>query len=429
MVNLKNSPIFKVNKQTPTKGPPPQAYSTVINCRQSGSKRAATGDGEVRTKRVRLSKVPGSETPELDRGWKRDSEDNDHASGQSEGTSVEGTSADGTSNAGPLSTVSQGFALSRKYMRPTKFRRGKSVVKNIDLDCWFTILSFSDPAQLLEMRTKIASCYRFLRDNPKLWNHSRTYFYRDSLPDPPSELTEFQYAHLRHGQGCMSCGTRSTRKTYWAFLRRWCKTCIQAKTIKENDALLLFPDANGEDISYIQKCLPAGIFDSWGNFNGVGPASTHSLKTVYLKSDVDALVAEYIKESGENRESWHAEMRTWITDKAKVVEERRQFAHKMELWEESKRQSKAFDYHAKKQARKKYFTEKAMQMDPRITADELKLCPAYRRAVAIPKDPNNASWLQLKPKIEKEVADLLGKERAPMHPPINSMPGTQYDFI
>jgi len=130
------------------------------------------------------------------------------------------------------------------------------------------------------------------------------------------------------------------------------------------------------------------------------------LKTVYLLSDVQKLVAEFVKESKENHATWHAEMRTWVANKAKAVEERREFARKMELWEDIARTSKSYDYQGKKEARKLYFEEKASKLAPPISLREMEMCPAYRRAVAIPKEPNMTSWLQLKPKLEKEVADL-----------------------
>jgi hypothetical protein len=204
----------------------------------------------------------------------------------------------------------------------------------------------------------------------------------------------------------MSCHAPSTRKTYWAFLRRWCKNCLQEKVVREHDAQELFKDQNGEDISFLSKCLPAGIFDSWGNFVGVGPATTHSLKTVYLLRDVQKLVADFIRESQENPATWHAEMRTWMANRIKVVEERQQFAREMERWEDQTRTNKSYDYQGKKDARKKYFQEKAAALTPPIKAAELEFCPAYRRAVAIPKEPNMTSWMQLKPKLEKEAAEL-----------------------
>ncbi|KAF2256350.1 hypothetical protein BU26DRAFT_513183 [Trematosphaeria pertusa] len=406
MVNSKNV-AFKVNKQTPTSAAPPQAYGTVINCRKPGGKRALKEEKEVKSRRVRLAKVSGAE--EWDRKRKR-ADDPIHEDVANPRPKKLAVSNRDPASSSALAIRERPFAPPRPQLhKPTKFRRGKALAKGVDLDCWFTILSFSDPAQLLEMRAKIASCYRFLRDNPKLWEHSRNYYYGGTLPDPPSELTEFQYAHLRHGHGCMACGTPSTRKTYWAFLRRWCKTCLQSKTIKEQDAMDMFKDANGEDISFISKCLPAGIFDSWGNFVGVGPANAHSLKTVYLYSDVKKLVDDFVKESRDNYVSWHAEMRTWISNRVKVVEERREFARKMELWEDATRQSKSFDYHEKKQARKLFFVDKAAQLVPPISLMEMECCPSYRRAIAIPKDPNMTSWLQLKPKLEKEAATLKSR--------------------
>lgn len=410
MVNSKNV-AFKVDKQTPARAAPPQPYATVINCRKPGGKRAFKVVEEVRSQQVPLTKISGSPHNSAKRKRSLADERGDREETDRANRTTPCSQDSGTTDSAPSSSQ-RPFPIQRPQLpKPTKLRRGKTLSKEVDLDCWFLIWTFSDPAQLLEMRSKIASCYRFLRDNPTLWKHSRSFYYGDQLPDPPSELTEFQYAHLRHGHGCMSCGTPSTRKTYWAFLRRWCKTCLQSKTIKEHDAAALFKDQNGEDISFLQKCLPCGQFDSWGNFTGVGPAINHSTKTVYLLADVQKIVAEYIRESQENSATWHAEMRAWIGAKVKVVEERRGFARKMECWEENMRSLKSTDYNNRKDARKRYFVEKASKLSPPITLPEMERCPAYRRAVAIPKDPNMTSWLQLKPKLEKEAADLRASGR------------------
>ncbi|CBX92197.1 hypothetical protein IAQ61_000374 [Plenodomus lingam] len=406
MVNAKNV-AFKVNKQTPISQGPAQAYGTVINCRKQVGKRAGLAQKEVRSHHVPLSNIPGA--LKRKRGDDGKSESAESSNGTwSPGNNTTSTSSSSSSLGRPLLTQHW------QQCKPTRLRKGKTLSKGVDLDCWFTILSFSDPAQLLEMREKIASCYRFLRDNPMLWKHARNYYYGKDMPDPPSELTEFQYAHLRHGHGCMSCGAKNTRKTYWAFLRRWCKTCLQSKTLREHDALALLRDDNGEDISLIKSCLPSGIFDSWGNFVGVGPATTHSLKTVYSLPDVQKLVAEYRAEA-RARSADPAEMRAWYTtwhaNKIKIIEERRAFAKKMELWEETTRSTKTFDYQARKAARKLYFEQKAKQLSPPIDLRQMEACPSYRRAVAIPKEPNITSWNQLRPKLEKEAAEIVTQER------------------
>ncbi len=299
--------------------------------------------------------------------------------------------------------------------KPTRLRKGKTLSKAVDLDCWFTILSFSDPAQLLEMRSKIALCYRFLRDFPMLWNHSRTYYYGADMPDPPSQLTEFQYAHLRHGHGCMSCWCAQHTQNLLGFPAAVrCKTCLELKTMKEQDAMTLLRNATGnsEDFLFLHHALPSGIFDSWGNFVGVGPASTHSLKTIYLLSDVENLVAEYTRERQQNPSN-QAEFQAWHKKKVDLIEERKMFAKKMELWEETTRTNKSFDYQTRKAARKMFFELKASQLNPPISLREMEACPSYRRAVAIPKEPNNTSWLQLKPKLEKEAANLAAS-RGPL---------------
>ncbi|KAF2035509.1 hypothetical protein EK21DRAFT_47623, partial [Setomelanomma holmii] len=401
MVNAKNV-AFKVNKQTPINQGPLQAYGTVINCRKPGGKRGPREQKEVRSHHVLLANVEG--TLKRKRG---EEEGPDGAQALSTLLGIEVIPSGASSP--------DRSALSRRWQPPRSIRSRKLKLpsKGVDLDCWFIILSFSDPAQLLEMRSGIPSCYYFLRDNPMLWKHSRTYHYGSDLPEPPSELTEFQYADLRHDRACMSCKAPNTRKTYWAFLRRWCKTCLQSRTIKEHDALAILRGPDGEDLSFLMPCLPSGIFDSWGNFVGVGPASTHALKTVVLSKDVHKIVADYLEFKAKN-EGLRSEdpvarinaLRLFTLSRKELVDERQAFAHKMEAWEETIRNERSYDYSAKKSARKTYFQKKAAELSPAISVREMECCPSYRRAIAIPKEPNNTSWLQLKPKLEKEAAEL-----------------------
>lgn len=418
MVNAKNY-AFKVQPQQPNSQASQQAHGTVINCRKPGGKRMTKTQKEARLHEVALVTTQDS----LKR--KR---------GSGEEGSLESASAEfalpNFQTVVSLSTIPANRPIcppSWQPSKPPRPRKLKGSTKEIDMDCWFTILSFSTPAQLLAMRRTIPSCYHFLRDNPTLWKHSRNYHYGAALPEPPSELTEFQYADLRHDHGCMSCKAPNTRKTYWAFLRRWCKTCLQSKTLREHDAIPLLRSATGEDLSFLHTCLPSGIFDSWGNFVGVGPATTHALKTVYLLSDVRKIVADYnhLKAQNTDQASWSAELHAWYSPKAEVVEERRVFAHKMEGYEEATRSKKTSDYADKKTQRKEYFREQASKLIPPITTLEMECCPSYRRAVAIPKVPNNISWLQLRPKLEREVLDLrLKGGPSGEQPPTASASGT-----
>ncbi|KAF2833965.1 hypothetical protein CC86DRAFT_365714 [Ophiobolus disseminans] len=404
MVNAKGV-AFKVNKQTPISQAPQQAYGTVINCRKPAGKRAPKERKEVRSHYVAFTNVEGT--------LKRKRGDEDTSPDGNSTFIVYQAQAQDAASASSSRTLPSASILMHRWQapKPPRTRKLKLPSRGVDLDCWFTILSFSDPAQLLVMRDKIPSCYYFLRDNPMLWKHSRNYHHGTDLPEPPSELTEYQYANLRHDHGCQSCKSPNTRKTYWAFLRRWCKACLQVKTEKEHVTLGKLRTAHGEDSLMLQKCLSSGIFDSWGNFVGVGPATTHALKTVYLTAEVKDITQEYaeLKAKHGNSPTWTAEVTAWFTPKVKLVEERKAFAHKMEAWEETLRNDRTYDYSARKAARKAFFQQKASELSPAISAREIECCASYKRAIAIPKDPNNTSWLQLKPKLEKEAAEIKAK--------------------
>lgn len=394
MVNAKNV-AFKVDKQTPTQGPPTQPFATVINCRKGSKKRAAARNEEVKSQQVPLKRIPGF--PAVKR--KRTGDDE----------SAEGAASGLPKMARDDLSIAPNASRAAQRIKPTKLRRGVIVETYIDGDVWVNILRFMKPNQLFEMRNQLAYVFRICHKYPKIWEYSRKYHHGDDLPDPPAELTEFEYSDLRHGHSCMSCGTRSTRKTYWAFLRRWCKSCLQSRIIREPEAIALLQDQNAEDMADLQKCLPSAILDSWGNFVGVGPARSNSLKTVYLQSDVQKLVADFNQESQANHATWHAEKRTWFTERKNVVNSRREFARAMEIWEEIARASKSYDYQGKKDARKLYYLNKVRELTPPLRSHialQIDLCPAFQRAVAIPKNPTMSSWLQLKPKLEQWAAEF-----------------------
>jgi hypothetical protein len=396
MVNSRNA-TFKVNKQTPIQGPPPEPYSTVINCRKPGGKRAKANDS-IKSQQVPLTKIVFGQQP----APKRKRDDDQCEAPQSKKAKTD-----------------RAFRIpvqNPKLPKPTKFRRGRHVKADVNLDVWNTIYEYTDPGQLLEMRTKIPDCYQALSDYPKIWKRSRAYHYPD-LPDPPSGLTEFQFADLRHGLGCQSCKTKSTRKTYWAFLRRWCKKCWDLKTIKEHEAVTQFKEQVGEDTdgvsSLLLKCLPSAVLDSWGNFVGTGPSPSHSYKIVYLKTQLQSFITEYQqhRQAQEGPDAWDVEADPWITSKIEAVIAQREFALKLQHWEENNRHSRSLDYQDKKDARKQFYIEQASKLTPPISAGELSLCGAYKRAIAIPKEPNMVSWMQLKPKLEKEIAEVKEKAR------------------
>lgn len=455
-MNAKNV-AFRVDKQIPDRSLPPQPFATVINCRKPGGKRAKRKQ-QVRSQQVPLTRVaepqqgisakrkrtpPDEDERETTSHQAKrprsspgsdditDSSSNTNFANSATSTSITDSSSSNnfpnSVNSTSIFDISQGNADSpgtpsgtesprpfpvqrqRNPEASAKIRRGRALKTGPPDDVWACILDVTSPDQLLKLRSKLPVVYDLLKNRTHIWCNSRKNW-SDTLPDPPAGLNEFQYADLRHGSGCMSCRTKSTRKTYWTFMRRWCKTCLQSKTIKEHDAMALFKDHQDRDISDLRKCIPSAVFDSWGNYVGVGPPDGVTLKLVYLMSDVRDVVAEYNRLS---QGDVAFDRDAWMARKAEAVATRRDFARKMEFWEETTRSSRSSDYQAKKDHRKDFFREQAGRLLPPINVEDMCQSSAYKRAVAIPREPTMNSWLQLKPKLEKEVAELrAGKQPA-----------------
>jgi hypothetical protein len=97
-------------------------------------------------------------------------------------------------------------------------------------DLWPIIFQYSESSVLLYMKD-VAPLFREILGKKSVWKESRVYNYGDEIPPPIPGLEEWQYADLRHGQGCMGCKKERTRKTYWAFFRRWCKACLHSRIV------------------------------------------------------------------------------------------------------------------------------------------------------------------------------------------------------
>lgn len=164
---------------------------------------------------------------------------------------------------------------------------------------------------------------------------------------------------------------------------------------------------NSDDLASFWRCLPSGVLDTWGNFLGVGPAQTHSLKTVYVKADVDKFAAECQARLKKNNNVWTDDDRAWVRERTKLMEERRAFAHKIEKWEEKSRAAKTLQNQTFKESRRTFFTERGNEFDPPMLQAEMEGYKAFDRSIKITKSPNVACWQMLKPKLEAERAAKL----------------------
>lgn len=119
-----------------------------------------------------------------------------------------------------------------KHSGPTRIRKDRRVQTPVYDDVWKRIFELSDPAMLFTYE-KVNKAFRgALTTYSHIWKNSMVDHFGDDLPDTPKDLQDRQYADLLSGQGCMSCREPKARKTYWAFLRRWCTKCFSEKVIK-----------------------------------------------------------------------------------------------------------------------------------------------------------------------------------------------------
>ena len=112
---------------------------------------------------------------------------------------------------------------------PARFQKNHPVKSAVIVDVWENILSFCPPDFLLKARTVSSTFRSVLKDDSPIWKISRLSHFGPDMPDPPSGLSEPQYADLLTGTGCQTrgCSSKKTRKTYWAFQKRLCMRCFE----------------------------------------------------------------------------------------------------------------------------------------------------------------------------------------------------------
>lgn len=111
---------------------------------------------------------------------------------------------------------------------PTRLRTNRPVAAEIPLDVWGLVLPYC-PLDFLFKARLISKNFEHRLSYESTWRNTRIKNYGPDMPGPPDGLSEMQYANLLVGQGCMCCGDKKARKTYWAFLRRWCSKCLKVK--------------------------------------------------------------------------------------------------------------------------------------------------------------------------------------------------------
>lgn len=120
---------------------------------------------------------------------------------------------------------------SKPTKAPTKLRQDRPVMARIPIDVWQTILGFCKPAFLLKAR-QVSSSFKTALSFDSAWKTARLRMYGRDHPDPPTGISEMQYADLLTGVGCQSRDCEGKpRRTYWAFQRRWCEPCLAQNVV------------------------------------------------------------------------------------------------------------------------------------------------------------------------------------------------------
>ena len=277
---------------------------------------------------------------------------------------------------------------------------------------WCVFMELMDTDDLLRLREAVPRVFRLLDRYPATWGRNRRKLYGDALPDLPQEVevSEFQYADLRHEYGCQKCHKKETRKTYWPFLRRWCKECFGASVVNCQMAAWSLMNVEGNNISRTRNilstahCLPAIYKNSRGTLtsNGQGRPGQQPCLAFCLKSDVDMLKNKYIGMKAENThgldDAWNEYCKS-LQERTKAVQK---FAIEVEKWEKEQRDKQATEMRAMRAARESFFAKRALQLDPPMTLAELRMCPSYQRSMVISKYPSSSSWEHLKNKVLEE---------------------------
>ncbi|KAF4540271.1 F-box domain containing protein [Lasiodiplodia theobromae] len=296
-----------------------------------------------------------------------------------------------------------------KHAGPTRIRKDRRVQTPVYDDVWKRIFELSDPAMLFTYERVNKAFRGALATYSHIWKNSMVDHFGEDLPETPKDLQDRQYADLLSGQGCMSCKEPKARKTYWAFLRRWCTKCFSEKVIKQEDCFAINRKFPG-----ILECIPCATVDSWNHYSYAGWGDENGRSTasgnqpVFLKDDVSAVAAAYEEfmrtldegdlsdeEKEEKRAEWIKERR----EKAKEVMDERLEIDKFEKKWIAARAQKSVDL---KNMRKEFIIRRAKNLNPPMCEEVLKLIPAFQENIKINKEfKTEKFWKVLMPKLEE----------------------------
>ena len=104
-------------------------------------------------------------------------------------------------------------------------------IPTLPTDVIAMILEVSSPQTLINARQVCRSFNILLTERPRIWTTARKSTFGEACPNPPLDLTEFQYATLTYADRCQERGCKNTKATSvcWAIQKRLCKKCFNKR--------------------------------------------------------------------------------------------------------------------------------------------------------------------------------------------------------
>ena len=119
----------------------------------------------------------------------------------------------------------------KRSMKYRVLRVNKPVQTQLSMDVWDRIFANSRPEVLFKLRLVCAGFRDALSPDVSLWKESLDLEFGSAVPSPPRGLSWLNYAILLTVRCCQACGTKDNTKIFWAFERRYCKSCLERKTV------------------------------------------------------------------------------------------------------------------------------------------------------------------------------------------------------
>jgi hypothetical protein len=293
------------------------------------------------------------------------------------------------------------------------------------------ILEFAPPAFLGKARL-INSSFKGLVDQfTSIYVNCRKENFGSDMPPPPQGLTERQYTNLLNGgKGCMSCDDTKATRAHWSWAKRWCTICWKKKIERHDRAMISREGQYGRILlNRILQCIPVGVHDSFTKPHDYTTDTLVGVNTrlykYHLAEDIDRIIAEYEALTPapyvENPEhdtaqkaaalashqlllaGLDAKQSEFLEERTAANKEHMKTVQQIEAGIRRRMEANRAMHDEIRDCRRAFFSKRAREDIPHISAEFVKISKHYKAAVRIFRDRGSErGWRELRGKIEAE---------------------------